>query len=39
MQDKDGAVHEILLPNLGLFWRIKNKKVKNYVLKYIMIMQ
>ena len=39
MQDKDGAVHEILLPNLGLLWRIKNKKEKNYVLKYIMIMQ
>ena len=33
MQDKDGAVHEILLPNLGLLWRIKNKKVKKLCFK------
>ena len=28
MQNKDRAIHEILLPNLGLLWRIKNKNVK-----------
>ena len=28
MQKKDGAIHEILLPNLGLLWRIKNKNIK-----------
>jgi hypothetical protein len=28
MQNKDGAIHEVLLPNLGLLWRIKNKKIK-----------
>ena len=33
MQDKDGAIHEILLPNLGLLWRIKNKKVKKLCFK------
>ena len=28
MQNMDGATHEILLPNLGLLWRIKNKNIK-----------
>lgn len=28
MQKVDGALHEILLPNLGLLWRIKNKKIR-----------
>ena len=28
MQDIDSAIHEILLPNLGLLWRIKNKNIK-----------
>ena len=26
-QNKDGAIHEILLPNLGVLWKIKNKQV------------
>ena len=28
MQNMDNAIHEILLPNLGLLWRIKNKNIK-----------
>lgn len=28
MQEIDGALHEILLPNLGLLWRIKNNKIR-----------
>ena len=38
MQKKDGAIHEILLPNLGLLWRIKNKNIKT-CFEFIMIMR
>ena len=27
-QKKDGATHEILLPNLGFLWRVKNHKIR-----------